>query len=42
MKIIFISSNLTDEKQSHYESSEADVFPRSCSQEEQVDKTKKT
>ena len=40
MKMIFISSNFTDEIQSHYDSSEADVLPPSSS-EEQIDGTKK-
>ena len=34
MKMIFISA-------SHYDSSEADVFPPASSEEEQIDKTKK-
>ena len=37
MKIIFISSNFTDEIQSHYDSSDAP----SSSEEEKVDKTRK-
>ena len=44
MKMIFISSNLsnlTDEIQSHYDSSEADVLPPSRSEEEKIDKTRK-
>ena len=41
MKMIFISSSFTDEIQSHYDSSEADVLPPSSSEEEKVDKTKK-
>ena len=41
MKTIFISSNFTDEIQSHYDSSEADVLPPSSSEEEKIDKTKK-
>ena len=44
MKMIFISnnlSNLTDEIQSHYDSSEADVLPPSSSEEEKVDKKRK-
>ena len=41
MNMIFISSNFTDEKQSHYDSSEADVLPPSSSEEEKIDKTKK-
>ena len=38
--MIFISSNFTDEIQSHYDSSDADVLPPSSS-EETVNKTKK-
>ena len=41
MKMIFISSSFTDEIQSHYDSSEADVLPTSSSEEERIDKTKK-
>ena len=41
MKMIFISSNFTDEIQSHYDSSEADVLPPSSSEEEKVEKTRK-
>ena len=41
MKTIFISSNFTDEIQSHYDSSEADVLPSSSTEEEKIDKTKK-
>ena len=41
MKMIFIRSNFTDEIQSHYDSSEADVLPPSSSEEETIDKTKK-
>ena len=41
MKMIFFSSNFTDEIQSHYDSSDADVLPPSSSEEEKVDKTKK-
>ena len=41
MQMIFISSNFTDEIQSHYDSSEADVLPTSSSEEERIDKTKK-
>ena len=41
MKMIFISSNFTDEIQSHYDSSDADVLPPSSSEEENIDKTKK-
>ena len=41
MKTIFISSSFTDEMQSHYDSSEADVLPPSSSEEEKVDKKRK-
>ena len=41
MNKIYISSNLTEEIQSHYDSSEADVLPTSSSEEERIDKTKK-
>ena len=41
MKMIFISSNFTDEIQSHCDSSDADVLPPSSSEEEKIDKTKK-
>ena len=42
MKMIFISSNFTDEIQNHYDSSEADVLPPSSSEEEKNDdKTRK-
>ena len=41
MNMIYISSNFTDEIQSHYDSSEADVLPTSSSEEERIDKTKK-
>ena len=44
MNMIFISSNLsnlTDEIQSHYDSSDADVLPLSSSEEEKIDKTEK-
>ena len=41
MKMIFISSNLTNEIQSFYDSSDADVLPPSSSEEEKSDKTKK-
>jgi len=41
MKMIFISSNLTDEIQNHYDSSDADVLPPSSSEEKKIDKTKK-
>ena len=41
MKMIFISSSFTDEIQSHYDSSEADVLPTSSSEEERIDKAKK-
>ena len=40
LKMIFISSNFTDEIQNHYDSWEADVLPPS-SEEEKIDKTKK-
>ena len=44
MKTIFISRNFTDEIQSHYDSSEADVLPPSSSEEEriEIDKTRNT
>ena len=41
MKMIFISSNFTDEIQSHYDSADADVLPSSSTEEEKIDKTKK-
>ena len=41
MKMIYISSNFTDEIQSHYHSSEADVLPTSSSEEERIEKTRK-
>ena len=41
MKMIFISSNFTDEIQSHYDSSDADVLPTSSSEEEKIDKKRK-
>ena len=41
MKMIFVSSNFTDEIQSHYDGSEADVLPPSSSEEERIDMTKK-
>ena len=42
MKMIFISSNFTDEIQNHYDISEADVLPPSSSEEEKIDdKTRK-
>ena len=41
LKMNFISSNFTDEIQSHYDSSDADVLPPSSSEEEKIDKTKK-
>ena len=41
MNMIFISSSCTDEIQSHYDSSDADVLPPSSSEEEKLDKTKK-
>ena len=36
--MIYISSNFTDEIQSHYDSSEADVLPSSSTEEEKIDK----
>ena len=41
MKMIFISSSFTDEIQSHYDSSDADVLPPSSSEEDKVDKKRK-
>ena len=41
MKMIFISSTFTDEIQSHFDCSEADVLPPSSSEEERIDKTQK-
>ena len=41
MKMIFISSNFTDEIQSHCDNSDADVLPSSSTEEEKIDKTKK-
>ena len=41
MKMIFSSSNFTDEIQSHYDSKEADVLPTSSSEEEKIEKTRK-
>ena len=41
MNMIFISSSFTDEIQSHYDSSEADVLPPSSSEEEKIEKTRK-
>ena len=41
MKMIFISSNFTDEIQSHYDSSDADVLPPSSSEEDKIEKTRK-
>ena len=41
LKMIFISSNFTDEIQNHDDSSEADVLPPSSSEEEKIDKTRK-
>ena len=40
MKMIFISSNFTDEIQSHYDSSDADVLPTSSSEEDKIEKTR--
>ena len=37
----FMNMIYTDEIQSHYDSSEADVLPTSSSEEERIDKTKK-
>ena len=41
VNMIYISSNFTDEIQSHYDSSEADVLPPSSSEEEKIEKTRK-
>ena len=41
MKMIFISSNFAHEIPSHSDSSDADVFPPSSSEEEKIDKTRK-
>ena len=41
MKMTFKSSNFTDEMQSPYDSSDADVLPPSSSEEERIDKTRK-
>ena len=41
LNMIYISSNFTDEIQSHYDSSEADVLPPSSSEEEKMEKTRK-
>ena len=41
MKMIFISSNFTDEIQSHYDSLEADVLPPSSSKEDKIEKIRK-
>jgi len=41
MNMIFISSSFTDEIQSHYDSSDADVLPPSSSEEEKIEKTRK-
>ena len=41
IKKIFISSIFSDEIQSHYDSSDADVLPSSSTEEEKIDKTKK-
>ena len=41
MKMIFFSSSFTDEIQSHYDSSDADVLPPSSSEEDKIDKTRK-
>ena len=42
MKTILISSNFTDEIQSHYDSSEADVLPPSSSEEEKLKRQRNT
>ena len=41
MKMIFISSNFTNEIQNHYDSSDADALPPLSSEEEKTEKTKK-
>ena len=41
MNMIFISSSFTDEIQSHYDSSEADVVPTSSSEEDKIEKIRK-
>ena len=41
IKNIFVNSNFSDEIQSHYDSSEADVLPPSSSEEEKIEKTRK-
>ena len=41
MKMNFTSSNFTDEMQSDYDSSHADVLPPSSSKEEKTEKTRK-
>ena len=41
MNMIFISSSFTDEIQSHYDSSDADVLPPSSSEEDKIEKTRK-
>ena len=41
MNMIYISSSFTDEIQSHYDSSDADVLPPSSSEEEKIEKTRK-
>ena len=41
MKMIFTSSNFTDEIQSHFDCSEADVLPPSSSEEEKIDETQR-
>ena len=41
MKMIFIRSSFTDEIQTHYDSSDADVLTPSSSEEEKIEKTRK-
>ena len=41
MKMIFVSSSCTDEIQSHYDSSDADVLPPASRDEEKIEKTRK-
>ena len=41
LNMIYISSNFTDEIQSHYDCSEADVLPPSSSEEEKMEQTRK-
>ena len=42
MKVIFISSNFTDEIQSHYDSSDADVLPPSSTEEKRLKRQRNT